>query len=246
LLTLVAGTAMVLGVSWLLGLVAPQLPVTSEMLSRTSPRLLDLIVALASGAICAYAATTPRLNAAIFGVSIAVALVPPLATAGLFLARADWPLAGGAMLLAFVNMVAIQAGTSVTLWWRGFRGPYGDGAEDIVAELRQQAVSILLLSALIISLVVHGLYLVRQKNFETKAMETIKSAVASQPEARLIDTVFNTEDGRVVATVVVRSPTRLTQAEVASLARRLPRAPDGSVVRLNVRHVEVDQVDDGR
>jgi len=90
LLTLTAGTAMVLGVSVLCGLIAPPMSPSPEMLSRTSPRLPDLIVALASGAICAYAVTTPRLNAALIGVSIAVALVPPLATAGLFIVRAEW------------------------------------------------------------------------------------------------------------------------------------------------------------
>jgi uncharacterized membrane protein len=95
LLALAAGAAMVLGVSVLFGLLAPPGPPSSEMMSRTSPHLLDLITALASGAVCAYAVTTPRLSAAIFGVSIAVALVPPLATAGLFIARDDWELAGG-------------------------------------------------------------------------------------------------------------------------------------------------------
>jgi len=74
--------------------------------ARTAPRLLDLIVALASGAIGAYAVASPRLSAALVGVSIAVALVPPLATAGIFVARAQWGLAQGAFLLAFVNMVA--------------------------------------------------------------------------------------------------------------------------------------------
>jgi len=122
LLTLTGGTLMVLGLSVLCGMLTLHISPGSEMLSRTSPRLLDLIVALASGAICAYAVSTPRLNAAIFGVAIAVALVPPLATAGLFVARAEWDLAGGAFLLAFVNMVAIQVGTSITLWLRGFHG----------------------------------------------------------------------------------------------------------------------------
>ena len=156
LLTLTAGTLMVLGVGVLCGLVTPHISPGSEMLSRTSPRLLDLIVALASGAISAYAVTTPRLNAAIIGVAIAVALVPPLATAGLFIARAEWELAWGAFLLAFVNMVAIQVGASITLWLRGFRG--GDRLQSgrVDAALRRQAVSFVLMTALAITLGTHG------------------------------------------------------------------------------------------
>jgi uncharacterized hydrophobic protein (TIGR00271 family) len=56
--SLVAGTVIVVATGWLLGLLAPPMGVTSEMLSRTSPRLVDLVVALASGAVCAYALTT--------------------------------------------------------------------------------------------------------------------------------------------------------------------------------------------
>ena len=44
---------------------------------------------------------------ALVGVAVATALVPPLATAGILLARADF-LLGGALLLAATNVIAIQ------------------------------------------------------------------------------------------------------------------------------------------
>ena len=244
LLTLTAGTAMVLGVSVLCGLIAPPMSPSHEMLSRTSPGLLDLIVALASGAISAYAATTPRLNAALFGVSIAVALVPPLATAGLFFARAEWQLAGGAFLLAFVNMVAIQVGASVTLWLRGFRGRDRLESARIENVLRRQVVSLVLMTALAITLGTHGLKLIRQRYFQTEVNEVIQSALISRPEARLVEVLFSTQGGQTLATAVVRSPVRFTNADVAAMEKRLPRSPDGSPVRLTLRHVEVDIVGD--
>jgi uncharacterized hydrophobic protein (TIGR00271 family) len=244
LLALGAGSAMVLGVSTLLGLLAALIPASSEMLTRTSPHLLDLITALASGAICAYAVTTPRLSAAIFGVSIAVALVPPLATAGLFLARADWELARGALLLTFVNIVAIQVGTSITLWLRGFRGRPGPAAPSIGPQLRRNATSVLLMAALAIILGIHGLKLVRQHNFEAAVHEVIRSALVSQLGARLTEMTFTTRGDQTLATAVVRSPARFTQGDVAAIARRLPRSPDGSTVRLKIRHIELDVVDE--
>ena len=242
--TLAAGTAMVVGVALVLGYLAPPMSTTSEMLSRTSPRLVDLVVALASGAICAYALTTPRLNAAVFGVAIAVALVPPLATTGLFIARAEWDLAGGAFLLAFVNIVAIQVGTSATLWLRGFRGRGAVGMRRVDGDLRRQAVSLVLMAALAITLGTHGLKLIRQRTFESEVRASLQSALASRPEARLVDLTFTTRSGQIMATAVVRSPVRLTSTDVAEIEQRLPPSPDGSSVRLTVRHVALDVVRD--
>jgi uncharacterized hydrophobic protein (TIGR00271 family) len=242
--TLLAGTTMVVGVALVLGHLVPPMSTTSEMLSRTSPRLVDLVVALVSGAICAYALTTPRLNAAVFGVAIAVALVPPLATTGLFIARAEWDLAGGAFLLAFVNIVAIQVGTSATLWLRGFRGRRTVGRRRVDGDLRRQAVSLMLMTALAITLGTHGLKLIRQRTFEDEVRASLRSALVSRPEARLVDLTFTTRSGQIVATAVVRSTARFTSADVAELERRLPPSPAGWPVRLTVRHVAIDVVSD--
>jgi uncharacterized hydrophobic protein (TIGR00271 family) len=243
--TLAVGTVLVLCTGALAGLVTPQLAPTSEMLSRTTPHLVDLVVALASGAVCAYAIATPRLNAAIIGVAIAVALVPPLTTAGLFAARGEWEPAGGAALLAFVNMVAIQVGASATLWLCGFRGRRRD-APGLGTELRRQAVSLLLLGALALTLGAHGLKLVRQRRFEAAVTEAVQLALRPRPGASLVRLELTTRDGRAVATAIVRTPERLTPSDVAALERHLPPAPDGSSPRLSVRHVEVDVVGDGR
>jgi uncharacterized hydrophobic protein (TIGR00271 family) len=86
LLTLVTGVGLVVGVAYLsvefLGLRL----VGSEILSRTQPTLLDLGVALAAGGAGAFAYTRRGIFSAIAGVAIAVALVPPLAVAGIGLA----------------------------------------------------------------------------------------------------------------------------------------------------------------
>jgi len=58
----------------------------SEILSRTSPTLLDLGVALAAGGAAAFSQTRVSMANSIAGVAIAVALVPPLAVSGIGLA----------------------------------------------------------------------------------------------------------------------------------------------------------------
>jgi len=75
--------------------------------------------------------------------------------------------------------------------------------------------------------------------------EVIQSALVSRPEARLVEMIFSMQTGQSIATAVVRSPVRFTKTDVAAMEKRLPRAPDGSPVRLTLRHVEVDIVGDG-
>jgi uncharacterized hydrophobic protein (TIGR00271 family) len=245
LATLVGGALMVLATGILFGRLAPDAGPTHEMLARTSPRVLDLIVALASGAICAYAVASPRLSAAIVGVSIAVALVPPLATAGLFAAHAQWELAHGAFRLAFVNMVAIQVGASVALWLYGYRGGPSGGPAKLTSVLRRGALSIALMLGLVAILARHEVDLLAQQRYEAAVRETLAAALAPRPEARLADLLFTQQDGRPVVIAVVRSPARFTSVEVRAIGEKLPHAPDGMTPRLRLRHLEVDVETEG-
>ncbi len=82
---------------------------------------LDLGVALASGAAGAYALSRKGVSAALPGVAIAAALVPPLATVGIGLSLGQGQIAGGALLLFLTNLVAIIAAGGLVFLWLGFR-----------------------------------------------------------------------------------------------------------------------------
>ena len=94
---------------------------TSEMLARGGPGLRDLFVAFASGVAAAYASSRPNLLAALPGVAIAAALVPPIATAGLALSIGELKLAIAATLLYVINMFTIVLASQVSLWAVGIR-----------------------------------------------------------------------------------------------------------------------------
>ena len=94
---------------------------TAEMASRDWPQMLDLLVAFVSGLAAAYASARPGLLAALPGVAIAAALLPPVATAGLATSIGHYDLALGALLLFAVNMVAIIFAAVVSLWVVGIR-----------------------------------------------------------------------------------------------------------------------------
>jgi uncharacterized hydrophobic protein (TIGR00271 family) len=108
---------------WLL----PFHSVTSEILARTNPTLLDLGVALFSGlagsvAVCRVGGGESVTT--LPGVAIAVALMPPLCTIGFGLGSgANTRIMGGAGLLFLTNLVAIVASAFVVFLLTGMNAP---------------------------------------------------------------------------------------------------------------------------
>lgn len=94
---------------------------TPEMLSRSHPSLLDAAVAITSGLIAAYATARKDIPAALAGVAIAAALMPPICTIGLALSARMFPLAGGATLLFLTNIVFITLAGWGVFFWMGMR-----------------------------------------------------------------------------------------------------------------------------
>ena len=112
LLLLVAGAATVIGLAWILGLFVPYPVVaatSSQVASRISPRLVDLVAALATGAVGSVALARSDISDTLPGVAIAISLVPPLAVVGLTLESGAPRQAVGSFLLFVTNVVAILA-----------------------------------------------------------------------------------------------------------------------------------------
>ncbi len=116
------GFLMALVVGFIFGWLTPIHVLTPELEGRGSPNILDLIIALLSGAAAAYAVARPNLSGALPGVAIAAALVPPIATSGIALAVGDFSNATGAAALFGLNLVAIILGCSLALYCIGVRG----------------------------------------------------------------------------------------------------------------------------
>jgi uncharacterized hydrophobic protein (TIGR00271 family) len=86
ILTIITGVLLVVFISYLSTRFIGLRIAGSEILSRTSPTLLDLGIAMAAGAAAAFSYTRKSIINSIAGVAIAVALVPPLAVTGIGLA----------------------------------------------------------------------------------------------------------------------------------------------------------------
>jgi len=91
-----------------------------QIMSKTSPRLLDLLAALATGLAGAFALSRKDVSDTLPGVAIAVSLVPPLANVGILLALGRPGLALGSLLLFATNYFAILLTGALVFGLLGF------------------------------------------------------------------------------------------------------------------------------
>lgn len=105
------GLALSVGITLLFAFGAP---LGDEVLSRTSPSLLYLFIAVVAGLACSFALAKPELNETLPGIAISVALIPPLAVLGIGIANLDLSIISGSFVLLFINVIGIIAASMVT------------------------------------------------------------------------------------------------------------------------------------
>lgn len=117
---ILVGIALALLASALITQLFPHKMITNEMTSRLSPNLLDLAVAIVSGIAGAYSKSFKEILQSLAGVAVAVALVPPLAVAGIGIGRGNIDFFLQAFLLFSTNLVGITLAATFTFRLLGF------------------------------------------------------------------------------------------------------------------------------
>lgn len=117
-----------LAVSFIYFKITPLGDETSEILARTYPTLLDVLIAIFGGIAGIVAGSRKDKTNAIPGVAIATALMPPVCVAGYGLAKMKWEIFGGAFYLFFINSFFIALSTYLIL--RFLRFPYAEFMDD--------------------------------------------------------------------------------------------------------------------
>ncbi len=92
----------------------------AEITSRSSVSVAYLVVAIASGAAASFALIKPAISAAITGIAVSVALLPPIAVIGIGLSLGAWSLAAQAFALFAVNFIGIVFSSLVIFSLYGF------------------------------------------------------------------------------------------------------------------------------
>lgn len=229
MLLAIAVGALVGLVGKLTGLFVSGVSPNAEILARTNPSLVDLGIALASGAAGAYAMCRRNVSASLPGVAIAAALVPPLAVVGIGLALADERVAGGSLLLFFTNLIAISAAGGLVFLWLGFRPELEKQSRARVFTGGVVGVGLLLL-AVTVPLGVLTADSLREASFRRTLQKTLDEEVAAMGQVELVDWEISdpdseegptSDDATLRLKVQVQTSRRVSYTEVTELQTRV-------------------------
>jgi uncharacterized hydrophobic protein (TIGR00271 family) len=230
-IALVEGSLAAIALSALLGLIANILPLDvfkilpSEILARTHPTPFDLGIGLAGGAAAAYALAQPRLSAALPGVAIATALMPPLCSVGIGIALGNSNIAFGAGLLFLTNLAAISFAGIVVFVALGFRPRNSENTWHHIPKSLFLSAGLTLLVT--VPLIILTIQVVREVRFNQEVRQTITTELSGLPDAQLVDMNIDASESTMHLVVTIRTSRQPDYTQVVDLqtaiATRLQR-----------------------
>jgi len=155
----------------------------SQISSRTSPGLVDLISAVATGFAGSIAFARRDVAAVLPGVAIAISLVPPLAVVGVCLGQGAVALAMGALVLFVSNFVALVLAGTLVFTSAGYAAEAGQ-AKQLSRRRALLAIGILLVVVLVpMAVNTVGTYLVGV--WTERVESTADQWISQEPGARI-------------------------------------------------------------
>jgi uncharacterized hydrophobic protein (TIGR00341 family) len=146
-----------------INLIPPLADVTAipEVRERVAPDFLSLIIAIGAG-IAGIVSLTTGVSAALVGVMISVALIPPAATVGIGLAWGQPMVSFSSAVLVLVNVLSINLSALVVLWYSGYRPKHwfrrSDAKRATITRVGALVVAIAVLSVFLVGVTVDSFY----------------------------------------------------------------------------------------
>lgn len=221
---LLRGAILAVTLAALLTLVNSYLPfvtfqeLTDEVVSRSHPSPLDLVVALAGGLAAAYSLTEPKLSAALPGVAIATAILPPLCAIGVGIALQRWDVAGGATLLFITNAITIAFASALVFFLRGFNPYKPGGNRGLPPSLK---LSLVLIFLLLIPLSYYSVQFVRQANADRTINSVVQKIVKDLAHADLVELQINRLEKTLNLELTIRTNKLLRYEQVVALQAKI-------------------------
>ena len=184
-----------LAVSLIYFLITPlSLSNPTELLARTKPTIFDVMIALFGGFAGIFEQCRKEKGTVFAGVAIATALMPPLCTAGYGLATGNIGSFLGAIYLFCINCLFITMATYFLVrYFRFKKTEYADQGFG----LKTQRITTILIVVFLIPSVWSAVVLVKQNNFEKKAIDFVE-AHRSIGNSIIYDYQIDHQDGSVL------------------------------------------------
>ena len=211
-----------------------------QVRERLAPDFLALAIAIGAGIAGAISLST-GVSAALVGVMIAVALIPPAAVVGIGIAWGEPTLALGSGVLVLVNVLSINMAALAVLWYQGYRPDSVFRLADVRAKTLSRigalAVVILVLSVFLAGVTFAGYQgAVGEQAIDSEA----EAVVADHEELRLIDveTTMNEHPLRGSPEQVVVTVGKPAGVDAPPIAAELRERLDHPDLAIEVRFVE--------
>ena len=186
----------------------------AEIVARTHPSPIDLVIAFSGGLAAAYALTRPNISAALPGVAIATALMPPLCTVGIGLALMRWDVAGGASLLFLTNAITISFAAAVVFFLRGFAVEARREGQRLPRSL---LVAFMLTAVLLIPLTYFSVQFFQEAAYNRLVEEVVNRQFSRYPQAQIMDLRIGHQGDGLDIAVTVRTNLGLHYEQVLAL-----------------------------
>jgi uncharacterized hydrophobic protein (TIGR00341 family) len=195
----------VLGLVFAVFVATPEsLETNSQVVGRTSPSLMDLIAALATGFAGGFAMCRKDLSAVLPGVAIAISLVPPLGVVGVCVGQGLWQSALGALILFLSNVFALVIAGSIVFTMAG----YARDPESSPSANRRRAYTVVAVLSLIIAipLALNSIASIAIARWSVDIQQAATDWLEGSPGARVYDVEWNgltatveitTDDGEI-------------------------------------------------
>lgn len=221
---------------------SPLKDATPEILARTNPNLMDLLVAFFSGAAGTLALCSQKTGLTIVpGVAIATAVMPPLATVGYGISTGQWNVASGAFMLFFTNLASIIVSADIVFLLVGVRPvrtPLGERANWLVRY--RMAISFGILFLLSIPLI-RTLTRAADQSRVRSEIRSILTQKLNHPGTRRLDEVrVQLERDSVSTEVVVQTATMILPEEEKRIEQALSQRMGRRVI-LHLDQVQLAQ-----
>ncbi len=210
----------------------------NEVLVRTHPSPIDLGIALAGGLAAAYALTRAKLSAALPGVAIATALMPPLCTVGIGAALVRWDVAGGALLLFITNAITIAFAAALIFFLRGF----SPDTHIVNHRLpRTLIISALITLILLVPLTYYSVQFFQQANENRRINEVVNTEVA-RLNVELVELNVSHLANGLDMIITIRTNSALHYEQVAALQKTIVNGLH-IPISLKVNQIFAEQLD---
>lgn len=173
------------------------LQTNSQITSRTSPTVVDLIAAIATGLAGAVGLSRRDVAAVLPGVAIAISLVPPLAVVGICLGEGSISLALGALLLFVSNLVSMVIAGTILFAALGYSADADAEARAVGARRKSSLTLVALLVAVLVPLALNTGLVLLLHSWTGQIQTVAEGWLSGTPEAEVTDVTFTSSSFRI-------------------------------------------------